>query len=228
MTLTRASGRVGNIEATVPLLGRGGAARYAAMLRSPLKPILVSIVLAAAVAGFGLSAPQAQAAKPCWQTLLNDLFENGRVTGIYQLHCYDDALHNLQTDVKIYGTAIDDIRDAKNQALLARKLHGDGPAGPNTLIVPPGGGGAGGVGGPKDPAGPGLRGDGKGPIGKLADKFGPKDATTLPVPLIVLAGLGMLLLAAAAVSVLARRAQSRRTHPSTPAPVTVSDPPTRR
>jgi hypothetical protein len=225
MTLTRASGRVGNIDGTVPLLGRGGAARYAAMLRSPLKPILVSLVLAAALVGFGSTAPQAHAAKPCWQTLLNDLFQNGRIKGIYELHCYDDALHNLQTDVKIYGTAIDDIRDAKNQALLARKLRGDGPAGPHTLIVPPGGGGGGGTTGP---TGKGPRGDGKGPIGKLADRFGPKDATTLPVPLIVLAGLGLLLLAAAAVSVLARRAQGRRTRPPTPAPVTVSDPPNRR
>lgn len=194
------------------------------MLRSPLKPILVSFVLAAAVVGFGAAAPQAHAAKACWLKLMNDYIVDGRIDGTYRLHCYDDALRNLQTDVRIYGTAIDDIRDAKNQALLARKLRGDGPAGPNTLIVPPGGGGN----GPNGPSGQGPRGDGKGPIGKLADRFGPKDATTLPVPLIVLAGLGMLLLAAAAVSVLARRAQSRRAPPPTPATVPVSEPPNRR
>jgi hypothetical protein len=193
------------------------------MLGSPLKPILVSLVLAATVVGFGSTAPQAQAAKPCWLKLMNDYLPDGRIDETYPLHCYDDALRNLQPDVKIYGTAIDDIRDAKNQALLARKLHGKGPAGPDTLIVPPGGSRS----GPNDPTG-GTGGDHKGPIRRLTDKFGPKDATTLPVPLIVLAGLGMLLLAAAAVSVLARRAQSRRAQRPTPATVPVSDPPNRR
>src|SRR5256714_4229368 len=223
MTLTRASGRVGNIDGTVPLLGRGGAARYAARLRSPLKPILLSLVLAAAVVGFGSAAPQAHAARLCWLTLMNDYLPDGKIDGTYRLHCYDDALRNLQPDVKIYGTAIDDIRDAKNQALLARKLHGDGPAGPNTLIVPPGGKGPGSKGG-----GSSGTGNDSNPIVENVKSLGPKDATTLPVPLIVLAGLGLLLLAAAAVSVLARRAQGRRGPPPTPATVPVSDPPNRR
>jgi hypothetical protein len=191
------------------------------MLKSTLKPILVSLVLAAAVVGFGSTAPQAHAAKPCWLKLLNDYIVDGRIDGTYRLHCYDDALRNLQTDVRIYGTAIDDIRDAKNQALLARKLRGEGPAGPNTLIVPPGGKGPG-------SGGPSGSGNGSNPIVENVKSLGPKDATTLPVPLIVLAGLGLLLLAAAAVSVLARRAQSRRAPPPTPATVPVSDPPNRR
>jgi hypothetical protein len=191
------------------------------MLRSLLKPILVSLVLAGVVAGVGSAAPHAEAAKPCWLQLMNDYLPDGRIDRTYQLHCYDDALRHLQPDFKIYGTAIDDIRDAKNQALLARKLRGDGPAGPNTLIVPPGGGkGPGGGGG--GPTG------GSNPIVDAAKNLGPNDATTLPVPLIVLAGLGMLLLAAAAVSVLARRAQSRRAQRPTPATVPVSDPPNRR
>src|SRR2546423_5345834 len=167
MTLTRASGRVGNIDGTVPLLGRGGAARYAAMLRSPLKPILLSLVLAAVVVGFASTAPQAHAARPCWLTLMNDYLPDGKIDGTYRLHCYDDALRNLQPDVKIYGTAIDDIRAAKNQALLARKLRGEGPAGPNTLIVPPGGGG------PRGGTG-GTSGSDSNPIVRTTKDLGPK------------------------------------------------------
>jgi hypothetical protein len=50
----------------------------------------------------------------------------------------------------------------------------------------------------------------KGPIGDLLDEIGPKNADSVPVPLIVLAGIATLLLAAAAAGFVARRVQSRR------------------
>jgi hypothetical protein len=58
---------------------------------------------------------------------------------------------------------------------------------------------------------PGRDSDGKGPAQKLIKKLGPDDATSIPIPLIVLAGVAVLLMAAGAASLIARRAQQRRT-----------------
>lgn len=51
---------------------------------------------------------------------------------------------------------------------------------------------------------------GSGAIGEAISALGPKDATSMPVPLIVLAGIALLLMAAGTVSLVAKRAQSRR------------------
>src|SRR5437867_3340748 len=61
-------------------------------------------------------------------------------------------------------------------------------------------------------AGGGGGGGGKGGgfFGWLADKLGPSTADTIPIPLLVLGGLALTLLLAAAVSFFARRMQARR------------------
>jgi hypothetical protein len=189
---------------------------------NPLKLVLFSLVCVAGAGAF--LAPAAQAAKPCWEKLLADYLPDGKIDNTYRLHCYDDALRHLQPDVAIYGSAIDDIRDARSNALLALKRRGVEHIGPNTLIPPPGGGGGGGTGpSSRDGGGKPGGGDDSSPVVKTVKNLGPNDATSLPVPLIVLGSLGLLLLAAAAVSVLTRRVLARRAAPPQPAPVTVSD-----
>ena len=47
-------------------------------------------------------------------------------------------------------------------------------------------------------------------LGEAIKSFRPEDAETVPLPLIVLAGLAVLLLAGAGASYLARRHQARR------------------
>lgn len=54
------------------------------------------------------------------------------------------------------------------------------------------------------------RGQGDGAAQNLINKLGPDDATSLPIPLLVLAGLAALLMAAGGVTLVAKRAQARR------------------
>lgn len=54
------------------------------------------------------------------------------------------------------------------------------------------------------------RNQGKGPAQQLINQLGPGDATSLPIPLLVLAGLAVLLMGTGAVTLVAKRAQARR------------------
>jgi hypothetical protein len=63
---------------------------------------------------------------------------------------------------------------------------------------------------PKSAAPQGRDTRGRGPAGQLVAALGPKDATSIPIPLIVLAGIALLLLAAGGAGLVARRAQARR------------------
>src|SRR5204862_1262527 len=59
----------------------------------------------------------------------------------------------------------------------------------------------------------------KGFLSRWIDWLGPKNAGSVPLPLLVLAAIALLLLAAAAASFVARRIQGRRVVPATaPAP----------
>src|SRR5205814_10617960 len=57
-----------------------------------------------------------------------------------------------------------------------------------------------------------------------SDKLGPGNATSIPLPLMILAGVALLLVAAAGASDAARKIQARHAHPATVPPT----PPTRR
>jgi hypothetical protein len=50
-------------------------------------------------------------------------------------------------------------------------------------------------------------------LNEATDSLGSDSADSVPVPLLVLAGLALLLVAAGAAGLIARRVQSRRTHP---------------
>ena len=54
------------------------------------------------------------------------------------------------------------------------------------------------------------RNQGQGPATKLINQLGPPDATSLPIPLLVLAGLAVLLMGTGAATLIAKRAQARR------------------
>ncbi len=70
--------------------------------------------------------------------------------------------------------------------------------------------------GPQAAAGVGSRHSSKGFIDRVLNSFGPKNASSVPLPLIILAAVALLLLAAGAVSFAARRMQGRRIPPPRP------------
>lgn len=168
------------------------------------------VVLVLALAAVSVAAPSsASAAAPCWKRLLNDWYD-GRIDKAYPVKCYRDAIRNLPEDVEAYSSAHDDL----TRALLSAARQSGGKLDPNDLVPAGATGRRAGVPAPSDEedtiAGGVLGNDGDGPLGF----FAPSNADSIPIPLLVLAGLALLLLAAAGASFLARRIQARRAGPA--------------
>lgn len=167
---------------------------------------LASVALLAALAQ---PARAASAATPCWKVLLNDWYD-GRIDGTYPRHCYNDALKHLPADVSTYSSAHDDILRALQSAIAKQRKATGKAVGPNTLIKPPPGGTkVGPGGGAVAPTGRQKPGG----LSGLTDKLNPGSPSSLPVPLLVLGGLALVLVAAGGAGLVAKRIQARRQNP---------------
>jgi len=184
--------------------------RFAATLT--LAPALFAgLVLMLAMPG------QAAAAKPCWERVIDDWLANGTITGTYKVSCYQQALKHVPEDLRDYSN----ITDAINAAMLA------------TLRGTPGNGnGSGGTGSGTGPgSNPGNPSGGSSKAEKnrrlqatpersyyrrAIDNLGTTSADSLPIPLLVLAGLGALLLLSAGGLAGAKRYRAVRGRPKPP------------
>ncbi len=181
-----------------------------ALLPAPPGRIL-RLVRRFAVLGAVLAAahvvPPAAVAAPCWKKLINDWYDNGRIDRVYALHCYRDALDHLPEDVETYSSLGEDIERA-----LAAAMRGRG-AGNTPPGAPPPSGVAGGRSGPvveDDPAEPNRARPNDGLFKQALDKVGPDNADSVPLPLLILGGLALLLVAAGAAGLIAKKVQARR------------------
>jgi hypothetical protein len=163
---------------------------------------LLLVGLAGLVLALGVAAP-ASAATPCWQALLNDWFD-GRIDHTYPTACYTQAIQHLPRDVEQYSGAKDDIHRAM-LAALKNKNGGPPSQQPGEETRKP------------ESTTPATTGDSeahsKGVILKSIEWLGPSDAASVPLPLLILAGVAFLLLAAAGGSFVNRRFQERRLPP---------------
>ena len=189
----------------------------------PTRLLILSILAALALA----SAHSAVAATPCWRQVVDDWYRNGRVAGHYPIHCYSEAIANLPEDSKQYSRAPQDIRRdmllaIRGDASSGGKGPGNGGTGPTGFSPTGFGPVAAGFGSPPTGdvgAGPqavGRTTKNTGFLGNFFDTFGPKKASSIPLPLIILAAVALLLLAAGAASFVARRLQGRRVDPPRP------------
>jgi hypothetical protein len=193
------------------------------------KAAVVTVIAGAVLLGAATRPAPAQAATPCWKQLLNDWYD-GRIDQTYAVHCYRDALKHLPADVQTYSSAHDDILRALQTAIAKTKKQNK-PVGGNTLVPPEGNGGSsgsgsgsggsgsgsGGTGGSgtttttSSPNGSGTQGRGGG--GGLAGKVDSSSPSSVPVPLLILGGLALLLVAAGGAGLVAKRLQARRLRP---------------
>jgi hypothetical protein len=174
-----------------------------------------ALVLLVAGIGNATAAPAAsqEATPKCWLQVINDwLAHQPNLTGTYAIPCYTQAIQHLSQypDVAGYSSAEDDIHNA----LLAAIRQDRGGGGPTSGSG--GGGHSGGGGGGVSGSGGGGGTSGGGVVGTGIDKIGPSNAQSIPLPLIVLAGLALLLLLTAGGTWLARRIQTRRMPPAAP------------
>ena len=188
-----------------------------------------TILLAALVAAFAaaVATPAAQAAPAaleqttdtCWLDVINDWLDNSQVDKTYAIPCYTQAIQHLNEypDVKGYSSAIDDIQRAQ-LAAIHQERNNSGPlaggGGGGNGGGGNGGGGGGGGGGSSSGGTGGGSATGHSGIGSL---FGVHDATSIPLPLIVLGALAVLLALAALGTWAARRFQDRRAPAPAPA-----------
>ena len=165
-------------------------------------------VLLAVLAALGAASTAVAADQSCAKQVIADWYDNGRVDRIYELQCYRDAVKALPVDVRDYSSAKDDILRALLFAQQGKTDPGDGPGA--------GSGGNGGSGGGTGGGGTGSGGTGGGGTGggggtpttpTRVDTAGP---SSIPVPLLVLAGLATLLLALGAAGYLTRRRAAHR------------------
>jgi hypothetical protein len=178
------------------------------------RSLLAAIVVTATVLALGVTP--AFAAKDCGRQIIDDWFKDGRVDKIYPLHCYEDALNKLPNDVRTYSDAPQAIRRALSIA-LAKGAPVDPPKTTSTSTDTS----------PTDtnptdtsptdtsPTSTGptdtTPSDGSGGPGD-EEALGDQDssASSVPIPLLVLGGLALLLLAAGGAGYLNRRLQARR------------------
>jgi hypothetical protein len=168
-----------------------------------LKPLILIAAAAAAATTFGVSTAHASA---CSDALIRDWYVDGRIDNTYPVHCYREALKDIPEDQIVYGTLRDDLNRALENVI--REHHGDVNG---ATPVPPAGGGGGDSSGGSDS---GTHDEGF--FHWLAKKIGPDTANSVPVPLLVLGGLALALIAAAAISYGARRYQERKAQTNPP------------
>jgi len=174
------------------------------------RPAATLSVLTALVAGVVLllALPgQASAATPCWERVINDWLKDGRIDGTYSVKCYQQALKNAPEDLRDYSNVTDVIQAAMQDAVGNPSKTGTGNGPDGTL---------GGRAGDKPrttqgvpPASYYRRG---------IDSLGTTKADALPIPLLVLAGLGTLLLLTAGGLAGAKRFRAPRSPKPPPTP----------
>lgn len=185
-----------------------------------------ALALVAGVAALALATP-ATAASECGKKVLGDWYDNGRIDRLYPLHCYEDAIDLIPKDLLPYADAEEVISRALQQALRNRLAPGGcdpSPDGSKDDCVrgqgsKPGGSGANkGAHGSKgkDPRAPTTTDETETGSEAVPD-VDTSAATSLPVPLLVLGGMSVALLAAGGLGYASRRRQSRvEGHPDDP------------
>ena len=137
--------------------------------------------------------------KPCAKKVVGDWYDDGRVGKIYPLECYHQAIASLPPDVLDYSNAKEEIGRALAFAKLGKPDPGGKDPTPTTTSTPTTVNG---------PGGPHTTGTGTTETGttetatQTTDTSGP---SSVPIPLLVLGGLAVLLLAAGSAGYLRRR-----------------------
>jgi hypothetical protein len=149
-----------------------------------------------------VGAPPAAAKTPCWRQVINDWVDNEAIDNTYPLHCYGDAIKHIPLDLRQYSSIVEDIQAARQQVVRSRENARV------TASVKPsqtGGGPSNPIRNPKKVAEPR-----RGLFTATFDKVGPRNADSVPLPLVILAGLALLLIAAGAAGLVARRLRARK------------------
>ncbi len=155
--------------------------------------LLVGVLVALSLAG------TASALTPCGKKVLDDWWDNGRVDRLYALHCYEEAIDGIPADIRDYSDAQEIISRALQAAVGGKLARGgidptpDGPDDrqPGAPVKP-------------DPGDPPAGGGGS----VASPEVDTSGTSSVPIPLLVLGGMSLALLAAGSVGYISRRRQA--------------------
>jgi hypothetical protein len=157
--------------------------------RWPLRAVWLTTALLAVTLAAGV-AP-ATAATPCWKQVVQDWYADGRIDGAYSAACLSEARRRIPEDLLVYSSFDDQARQARQES--GRRLATAGS-------------------GSQRPSGPQVSEEPSRGLFKVAlDKTSPRNADSVPLPLLILGGMALLLIAAGAAGLVARRVRARRT-----------------
>jgi hypothetical protein len=155
--------------------------------------LLLGTLLAVALPG-----PASAATSPCRNKIFNDWYPDGKIASTYPVACYEDALKHMPPDARVYSSLGDDVRAAMRAAM--RRTQG--------LSAPLQVG-----------HGPKATGAGEVKSALVSVHNTPHDrastgvvatASSAPLPILVLGGIALALVAAGAVGVGVRHARQKR------------------
>ena len=145
----------------------------------------------AAVAALAFGAGSASA-KSCGNAVINDWYVDGTIDARYPAKCYRQALSKVTDQMRIYSDLPEQLERGLRSAVTRA-----GVLGTRTTITQQS----------RSTAGH----KGSGPIQRVLGELGPDRADSIPIPLMILAGIAFLLIAAGAASALVRRLGRRNT-----------------
>jgi hypothetical protein len=152
------------------------------------------LVAALGVLALGVAARPAAAKTPCSRQIIEDWVDNDRIDQTYPLHCYREAIARVPEDLRVYTGIVEDIQSARQQASRVVRRP-QGVVDPQAIAT----------------AKKQTAKDPNHALFKQAfDKLGSRNADTVPLPLLILAGLSLLLIAAGAAGLVSRRLRARK------------------
>jgi hypothetical protein len=146
---------------------------------------LAAVLSAVAAAAVLLAWPGAASASPCSEQVVNDWADNAVVDGHYPTNCYREALASLPEDMQAYSSAPDDIARAMRIELRGAPTS-------------------------EEPAASTTEPDPSGLFVRALDEIGPRDASSFPLPLLVVGVMVGVLTAAGGLSLALRRLRPRQ------------------
>ena len=154
---------------------------------------LLTLVASAFVA---LAVPGPAMASVCGDKVLADWFDNGRIDRLYQAHCYEEAIDAIPDDLRDYANARGDHL-ARAPGVAPERARSRRPRPDPRRRSPEAAPGTSGGSDPNDPtADPGSQ---------ATPDVDTTGISSVPIPLLVLGGMSIMLLAAGGLGYLSRR-----------------------
>lgn len=154
------------------------------------------LILLACGASLLAGAANAEAAKPCWEQVLDDWSQDSDIDGTYPAGCINEAIKKVPEDVLAYTDFVDQAEAARQVA--PRRLQASDPgsgSGPASETQPPR---------EREP-----NTNDEGPISSVLGT-GNNNADSFPLPLLILLGLSGALITAGGAGYAARKLKAHR------------------